>query len=239
MKKINDLPQEEQVINLFMELGALGIAQPLSSNILQFIKALPAQAKEMGITFSTPLEVMTKLKSVSPIDVPYPISWIDEERDTSCWLGNVMQREAFSKLYDVADRVLLCDDRRIKMDFDYLQSSTNFRDMTTKNSGVGIDRGIYDSPYDAFTNYMNILGDFRKRVESLYPSDIENEELNALLTTIKNQDTEIAKLNKELQKAKEKLEDDKASKKSKAATKKAEKKPAAKKPVVKKAATKK
>ena len=188
-----------------MELGALGIAQPLSSHILQFIKALPAQAKEMGITFSTPLEVMTKLKSVSPIDIPYPITWIDEERDTSCWLGNVMQREAFNKLYDVADRVLMCNDRRIKMDFDYLQSSTNFRDMTTKNSGVGIDRGIYDSPYDAFTNYMNILGDFCKRVESLYPSDIENEELNALLTTIKNQDTEIEKLNKELQKTKEKL----------------------------------
>ena len=239
IKKINDLPQEEQVVNLFMELGALGIAQPLSSHILQFIKALPAQAKEMGITFSTPLEVMTKLKSVSPIDIPYPITWIDEERDTSCWLGNVMQREAFNKLYDVADRVLMCNDRRVKMDFDYLQSSTNFRDMTTKNSGVGIDRGIYDSPYDAFTNYMNILGDFCKRVESLYPSDIENEELNALLTTIKNQDTEIEKLNKELQKTKEKLEDEKELKKTKAAPKsKAEKKPSVKKPSVKKTAEK-
>ena len=245
MKKINDLPQEEQVVNLFMELGALGIAQPLSSNILQFIKALPAQAKEMGITFSTPIEVMTKLKSVSPIDIPYPITWIDEERDTSCWLGNVMQREAFNKLYDVADRVLMCNDRRIKMDYDYLQSSTNFRDMTTKNSGVGIDRGIYDSPYDAFTNYMNVLGDFCKRVESLYPSDIENEELNALLTTIKNQDTEIAKLNKELQKAKEKVEDDKSQKKAKAPAKAAKvakkpaEKPAAKKPASKKAPAKK
>ena len=135
------------------------------------------------------------------------------------------------------------------MDYDYLQSSTNFRDMTTKNSGVGIDRGIYDSPYDAFTNYMNVLGDFCKRVESLYPSDIENEELNALLTTIKNQDTEIAKLNKELQKAKEKVEDDKSQKKAKApakaakvAKKPAEKpaaKPAAKKPASKKAPAKK
>ena len=64
--------------------------------------------------------------------------------------------------------------------------------MTTKNTGVGLNRGIYDSPYDAFTNYMNILGDFIKRVNSLYPEDIENEELNSLLTTIKNQVEEIA-----------------------------------------------
>ena len=73
--------------------------------------------------------------------------------------------------------------------------------MTTKNSGVSLYRGIYESPYDAFTNYMNILGDFIKRVDALYPVDIDNEELNALLTTIKNQGDEIEKLNKELEKA--------------------------------------
>ena len=65
-----------------------------------------------------------------------------------------------------------------------------------------MNRGIYDSPYDAFTNYMNILGDFISRVNSLYPVDIDNEELNALLTTIKNQDEEIEALNAELEKIK-------------------------------------
>ena len=99
------LPQEEQVINIFMELSALGMAQPLSSNILEFLKALPECAKAKGITFSTPTEIVTKLKSVSQLDVAYPMSWVDEERDTSCWLGNVMQREAFNKLYSVAERV--------------------------------------------------------------------------------------------------------------------------------------
>jgi len=142
------------------------------------------------------------LKSVSAIDVPYPMTWIDEERDTSCWLGNQMQREAFNKLYSRAERVLLCQDRRIKMDFDFLQASNNFRFMTTKNNGVGLDRGIYESAYDAFTNYMNILGDFIKRVDSLYPSDIDNEELNSLLTTIRNQDKEIADLHKQVEKYK-------------------------------------
>ena len=197
---IDSLPQEEQVINIFMELSALGMAQPLSSNILEFLKALPVCAKEKGITFSTPSEIIAKLKSVSQLDVPYPMSWIDEERDTSFCLGNVMQREAFNKLYSVAERVHLCEDRRIKQDWDYLQASNNFRFMTTKNNGLGMNRGIYESPYDAFTNYMNILGDFIKRVNSLYPEDMDNEELNALLTTIQNQGTELEELHKELDK---------------------------------------
>lgn len=212
---IDSLPQEEQVINLFMELSALGMAQPLYSNILEFFKALPACAKEKGITFSTPTEIITKLKSVSQLDVPYPTSWVDEERDTTCWLGNVMQREAFNKLYSVAERVHLCDDRRIKQDWDYLQASNNFRFMTTKKTCVGFNRGIYESPYDAFTNYMNILGDFIKRVDSLYPEDIDNEELNALLTTIKNQGNEIEELHKELEKMQDKLSKEKVTERKK------------------------
>ena len=240
---IDALPQEEQVINIFMELSALGMSQPLSSNILEFLKALPACAKDKGITFSTPTEVITKLKSVSQLDVPYPMSWVDEERDTSCWLGNCMQREAFNKLYSIAERVHLSDDRRIKQDWDYLQASNNFRFMTTKNSGIRLNRGIYESPYDAFTNYMNILGDFIKLVESLYPMDIDNEELNALLTTIKNQGDEIDELHKEVEKLQAKLEKEKtAEAKVKAATAKAKtpaatKKTAEKKPAAKKATT--
>ena len=202
---IADMPEEEQVINIFMELSALGIAQPLSSNILEFLKALPACAKEKGITFSTPTEIITKLKSVDAVDVPYPMSWTDEERDISSFLGNILQREAFDKLYSVAERVHLCQDRRIKQDWDYLQASNNFRFMTTKHTGLFIERGIYDSPFDAFTNYMNIVGDFIARVDSLYPADMDNEELNSLLTTIKNQGEEIAALTKELEKAQKKL----------------------------------
>lgn len=216
------LPEEEQVVNIFMELCALGIFQPLSSNILEFLKAIPACAKERGMVFATPSEILAKTKSVGALDVPYPMSWTDEERDTSCWLGNVMQREAFNKLYSVADRIQLCNDRRLKQDWDYLQASNNFRFMTTKPVGY---RGIYDSPYDAFTNYMNILGDFTNRVNNFYPSEIENEELNALLTTIKNQgeelavkDKEIARLTTRLNKLDTKTAEPKTAKK--AATKK-------------------
>ena len=109
-----------------------------------------------------------------------------------------MQREAFNKLYSVADRVRIANDPRINMDWDYLQASNNFRFMTTKPSNVGLDRGIYISPFDAFTNYMNILGDFINRVNTLYPDDIDNEELNSLLTTIRNQGEEIEMKEKEI-----------------------------------------
>ncbi len=204
--KIASLPDEEQVINIFMELSALGIAQPLSSNILQFINALPTCAKQKGITFATPTEICMKTKSVGALDVPDTLSWVDEERDVSCWLGNPMQREAFNKLYSVADRVRIANDPRINQDWDYLQASNNFRFMTTKPSNVGLDRGIYSSPFDAFTNYMNILGDFLNRVHTLYPDEIDNDELNSLLTTIRNQGEEIEMKEKEILRLQTKIE---------------------------------
>ena len=210
--RIARLPEEEQIINIFMELSALGIAQPLSSNILDFIHALPACAKEKGITFSTPTEICKACKSV---------------RDVSCWLGNAMQHEAFNKLYSVADRLRIANDPRINQDWDYLQASNNFRFMTTKPSNVGLDRGIYSGPFDAFTNYMNILGDFINRVNALYPLDIDNDELEGLLTTIKNQGDEIEMKDKEITRLKAKLEKLEGAKPAKP---KAEKKPAVKKP---------
>ncbi len=253
MNEIAAFPEEEQVINIFMELSALGIAQPLSSNILEFLKAWPECAKQRGITFSTPSEICKKMKSVGEINVPDTLSWVDEERDVSSWLGNPMQREAFNKLYSVADRVRIANDPRINQDWDYLQASNNFRFMTTKPSNVGLDRGIYSSPFDAFTNYMNILGDFITRVNDLYPSDVDNDQLESLLTTIKNQDEEIEMKDKEIvrlqakiekiEKEAEKLRGEKkpaakatAAKKTATAAKKA---PAAKKPAAKKAPAKK
>ena len=204
--RIASLPEEEKVVNVFMELSALGIAQSLSSNILDFIKALPICAKAKDINFATPSEVCDQFDSVSGLDVPDTLSWTDEERDVSSWLGNPMQREAFNKLYGVADRVRIANDPRINQDWDYLQASNNFRFMTTKPSNVGVDRGIYSSPFDAFTNYMNILGDFISRVKSLYPEEIDNEELNTLLTTIKNQDEEIEQKSKEIIRLQTKIE---------------------------------
>lgn len=238
--RIANFPGEEHVVNIFMELSALGVAQPLSSNILDFLKALPECAKQRGLTFSTPSEICSTMPSVGALDVPDTLSWTDEERDVSSWLGNPMQREAFNKLYSVADRVRIAADPRINQDWDYLQASNNFRQMTTKPSQVGIDRGIYASPFDAFTNYMNILGDFIARVNSLYPESVDNDELASLLTTIKNQDEEIEMKNKEITRLQTKIEKIEAAeeklraKLEKTKAPKAETAPKAKKPAAKK-----
>lgn len=238
--RIANFPGEEHVVNIFMELSALGVAQPLSSNILDFLKALPECAKQRGLTFSTPSEICDTMASVGALDVPDTLSWTYEERDVSSWLGNPMQREAFNKLYSVADRVRIADDPRINQDWDYLQASNNFRQMTTKPSQVGIDRGIYASPFDAFTNYMNILGDFIARVNSLYPESVDNDELASLLTTIKNQDEEIEMKNKEITRLQTKIEKIEAAeeklraKLEKTKAPKTETAPKAKKPAAKK-----
>ena len=232
---IANLPEEDQVINLFMELCALGIFQPLSSNILEFMKALPEQLKQRGVVFSTPSEICAKIKAVGELHAEDPTSWVDDERDLSPWLGNIMQREACDKLYSIADRVRICRDRRLMQDWDYLQASNNLRFMSTKPNSYGGYRGIYDSPYDAFTNYMNILGDFITRVKNLYPDEIENEELNSLLTTIKNQSDELTKKDKEIKQ----LENMLAKLEAKQGTEPKAEKPAAKKASAKKAPAKK
>lgn len=153
-----------------------------------------------------------------------------------------MQREAFNKLYSVADRVRIANDPRINLDWDYLQASNNFRFMTTKPSNVGLDRGIYASPFDAFTNYMNILGDFINRVNDLYPADVDNDQLEGLLTTITNQDEEIEVKDKEitrLQAKIEKIEKEVAKLRAEKPEKPAAKKTAAKKAPAKRTTAKK
>lgn len=198
---IANTPPEEQIVNLFMNLETFGELQTRETGIFQFLEALPRFAAERGIDFMTPTEAVTKLKAVGELSILHPISWADEARDTSAWLGNKLQNEAFNKLYSVAERVRLCEDRRLKQDWYYLQASDHLFYMSTKRKADGAVHSHfspYETPFQAFTNYMNVLADFIVRVEEQYPLSIENEELNALLTTIRNQGNEIEMLNKEL-----------------------------------------
>ncbi len=255
MDWIASTPQDEQIINLFMNLETFGEMQPRETGIFQFLEALPHFAAERGIDFWTPTEAVTKLKAVGELSILHPISWADEARDTSAWLGNKLQQEAFDKLYSVSERVRLCDDRRLKQDWNYLQASDHFYYMSTKHMADGAVHSHfspYETPFQAFTNYMNVLADFIVRVEEQYPLSIENEELNSLLTTIRNQATEIETLNKEVASMRQNIEHyneehalrenavksvDEKSEAAKAPAKKAApKKAAAKKPAAKKAA---
>lgn len=195
------LPEEEQIVNLYMSMDSFGTFIPASSGIFDFLKALPRFAKENNIIFSTPEEASARLKPVGGLSIPYPISDIDEARDISAWKGNDLQREALSKLYSVAERVSMCSDRRLKQDWFYLQSADHFYYMSTKKLSDGSSHAAfspYDSPFSAFTNYMNVLADFIVRVEEQFPESIDNEELNSLLLTIRNQADEINSLKKEV-----------------------------------------
>ncbi len=255
MDWIASTPQDEQIINLFMNLETFGEMQPRETGIFQFLEALPHFTAERGIDFWTPTEAVTKLKAVGELSILHPISWADEARDTSAWLGNKLQQEAFDKLYSVSERVRLCDDRRLKQDWNYLQASDHFYYMSTKHMADGAVHSHfspYETPFQAFTNYMNVLADFIVRVEEQYPLSIENEELNSLLTTIRNQATEIETLNKEVASMRQNIEHyneehalrenavksvDEKSEAAKAPAKKAApKKAAAKKTAAKKAA---
>lgn len=202
---IDKHPSNEPIFNLFMNYEAFGNFQSRESGIFEFFRALPRFAAEKNISFSTPSEVSAKLKAVEVLSVSYPISWADEERDVSAWLGNSLQQEAFKKLYSIGERVRMSKDRRLLQDWLYLQTSDHFFYMSTKRSADGIIHqkfSPFDSPFDAFTNYMNVLSDFIKRVEAQFPSSVDNEELNSLLTTIQNQEKTIQKLEKEIKKFK-------------------------------------
>lgn len=188
---VAETPKEEQVINLFMNYEVLGNFQKKSSGIFDFIKALPRFAAEKNIGFATPTEMVEKLKPVDMISSMDPISWVGEEKDMTPWLGNTLQQEAFKKLYEMSERVRLSKIRRLRQDWTYLQSSDHFYYMGTKNE---LPFSPYASPFEAFNTYMNVLCDFKERVDSEFPSSIETEELNSLLTTIHNQADEIEQL---------------------------------------------
>jgi len=177
---IAKIPENEQLINLFMNYETFGNLQPKESGIFEFLKVLPYYASQKGITFSTPSEVVANLKPVEALSVPDLISWTDEERDLSAWIGNALQNEAFNKIYSMSERIRMIKDRGILQDWLYLQTSDHFFYMSTKHSSDGAVHkhfSPYESPFEAFTNYMNILSDFMIRVRAQFPSGIEDEEL--------------------------------------------------------------
>lgn len=166
---INAIPKQEHVLNLFMDYETFGEHQWADTGIFEFMKSLPAAVlSRTDFNFSTPSEVIEGSKPVDMIHVPTPISWADEERDLTAWLGNDLQDEAFDRLYELEAMVRDIDDMDIQRDWTYLQTSDHFYYMCTKFFSDGDIHSYfspYDSPYDAFINYMNVLSDFILRVK--------------------------------------------------------------------------
>ena len=170
---LNDLDQKEDVINLFMDYETFGEHQWAETGIFDFLKALPEMVlNNSKIGFSTPSEVFEKYQPVGAVNVPNAISWADEERDLTAWLGNPLQEQAFNKLYSLLEKVRKIEDPIINKDFNYLQVSDHFYYMATKFLSDGDVHSYfnpYKSPYEAFINYMNVLSDFEIRLNAIVP----------------------------------------------------------------------
>lgn len=199
---LNLVPENEEVVNLFMDYETFGEHQWAETGIFEFLRSLPDFVfRDSPYTFSTPSEVVKKLQVVAAVNVPNPISWADEERDLTAWLGNEMQHEAFKKLYSLEESVYNAEDPSIQQDFGYLQVSDHFYYMSTKFFSDGEVHSYfnpYDTPYDAFINYMNVLSDFEIRVNAAQQSNVDND-LARLSRIIKEKEAQIEKLEKKLE----------------------------------------
>ncbi len=196
--QLQALPEGEDIINIWVGAETFGIRQNAGSGIFDFLKALPYFVLEREMGFITPSEAAKKMAAEDILSSPYPLTWSGEAKDLSVYTGNDLQQEALNKLYAVTERVHLCQDKNLKTNWLRLQDVNYLHYMNH------IDQGEtqYESAYDAFINYMNVLSDFLQTVEEQYPTTIENEELNELLKTIRNQEEEIQQLQAKLKKAK-------------------------------------
>ncbi|MBR6054826.1 MAG: glycoside hydrolase family 57 protein [Bacteroidales bacterium] len=161
--------KDDDILNLFMDYETFGEHQSADSGIFDFMEALPGTVISDGtFEFVTPSEAASKHKSVSSLDVPDAISWADEERDLSAWLGNELQQEAYNKVYAMTEKLSIVNDEELWADFGHLQESDHFYYMCTKFFSDGEVHKYfnpYDTPYEAFINYMNVLSDFQIRLD--------------------------------------------------------------------------
>ena len=162
--------QNDEIVNLFMDYETFGEHQKAQSGIFEFMRYFPEVViKDGEFEFVTPDQAARKHKAVASLDVPDPISWADEERDVTAWLGNELQNDAFKKLYSVTEKLsLVPGHEQLWSDFGHLQESDHFYYMCTKFFSDGAVHKYfnpYDTPYEAFINYMNVLSDFILRVD--------------------------------------------------------------------------
>ena len=196
--QLKNLPEGEDLINIWCGAETFGVLQNAGTGIFDFLKALPYFVLEREMGFLTPAEAAKKMTASDILSSPTPLTWAGEAKDLSIYYGNDLQQEALNKLYAVAERVHMCQGKHLKMAWLRLQDINYLHYMNH------IDQGHtqYESAYDAFINYMNILSDFLQLVEEQYPTTIDNEELNELLKTIQNQEEEIQALKQKIAKKK-------------------------------------
>ncbi|TFG48636.1 MAG: alpha-amylase [Candidatus Brocadiia bacterium] len=164
---VNEVNGNGYIVNLFMDYETLGEHQWEDTGIFDFMRHLPENIlKHPDNNFKTPSEVIKDYHPVGDVDVPHLISWADTERDLSAWIGNAMQSNAIHELYRMEKQIKNSGDQRIINDWRKLQTSDHFYYMCTKYFADGDVHKYfnpYDSPYDSYINFMNVLSNLQNR----------------------------------------------------------------------------
>jgi len=164
---INAVNGNGYTVNLFVDYETFGEHQWEDTGIFEFLHHLPTEIlKNPDNDFKTPSEVAAAHEAVGVVDVPHCVSWADIERDLSAWLGNSMQHNAIHELYNLESMVKASGDPDILADWRKLQTSDHFYYMCTKwfaDGDVHKYFNPYDSPYDSYINFMNVLDNLRSR----------------------------------------------------------------------------
>lgn len=170
---INQINGDGYVCNLFLDVETFGEHQWAETGIFEFVRALPKQVLASGNDFKTPSECIDAYDPIGVYDAPQLTSWADTERDCSAWMGNAMQSNALNELYRLEKAVKATGDRSLVTDWRKLTTSDHFYYMCTKyfaDQDVHKYFNPYESPYDSYINYMNVLDNLRTRIEAASPS---------------------------------------------------------------------
>lgn len=156
------------VINLFMDYETFGEHQWTETGIFEFLKHLPGEVfKHDTLDFATVREAVERYNPVGDIDAPSAISWADEDRNVSTWLGNDMQIACFNELKNIGRKLKVTGNERLLKTWRRLQTSDHLYYCSTKGLADGAVHAYfspYENPYEGFMNYMNILQDLKQRV---------------------------------------------------------------------------
>ncbi len=165
---INSINGNGETVNLFMDYETLGEHQWEDTGIFEFLRHFPYRVLEHpDNNFKTPSEVVRAYQPKAELDIHSFISWADIERDLSAWLGNQMQQSSIKELYMLEKAVIGSKDRQLVDDWRKLQISDHFYYMCTKwfsDGDVHKYFNPYDSPYESFIAFMNILNDIISRL---------------------------------------------------------------------------
>ena len=152
--------------NLFMDLETFGEHQAAETGIFDLLRTLPAALLEGHCDFVTPALAAARYPSAGVLDVPQPMSWADESRDLSAWTGNAMQANALQELYKLERPIKKAGDAQLLADWRKLTTSDHTYYMSTKSWADGSVHAYfspYESPYDAYINFMNVLDNLKAR----------------------------------------------------------------------------